>query len=216
MSLIYNWKSKAIKPKEPVNTASAFAQWVFEQSNDQTRVPNLSTQREKMQKGSYAHLVIDNYFKYRQANSINYQSKSISDWIIEHTEEDGRAGKFYKASNLLVNDKPLNCSPDVVLRHKSKSQVIIIERKTTFQKNPQIPALGWPNVQAQLWCYSWIDSMLDIDEVLLVNQVWIAKSIGYFVCSRQPTWKKGDSEISNKCLSWFKLYGGKFNPQGPQ
>ena len=32
MRINNNWESKAIKPEEPINTASAFAQWVFEQS----------------------------------------------------------------------------------------------------------------------------------------------------------------------------------------
>ena len=40
MRIKNNWESKAIKPENPINTASAFAQWVFEQSTDQTRTPN--------------------------------------------------------------------------------------------------------------------------------------------------------------------------------
>ena len=80
--------------------------------------------------------------------------------------------------------------------------------KGTTNKNPMVPAKGWPNVQAQLWCYSWIDSMLDVDEVILVNQVWTAKGNGYFICNYHPMWKRDDKEFNERCSNWFKLYGG--------
>ena len=215
MRIKNNWESKAIKPEEPINTASAFAQWVFEQSVDQTRAPDFFVQRENMQRGIEAHQTIDQFFRQQWANKINVHSESASDWIVEHTDEDGRAGKFYKASSLVVNNKPLHCSPDVVLRHKTKSQIIIIERKTTNNKNPIVPAKGWPNVQAQIWCYSWIDSTLDVDEVFLVNQVWAGFAWSHRLSGYHPMWKRGDRELSNKCLSWFRLYGGELDPQEP-
>ena len=208
MSQIYNWESKAVKPKNPTNTASSFAQWVFEQSVDQSQAPDFFAQKHNMQKGSEAHLTIDNFFRQQWANKLNVGSESASDWIVEHTEQDGRAGKYYNASSLVVNNEPLHCSPDVVLRHKTKSQVVIIERKTTNNKNPIIPAKGWPNVQAQLWCYSWIDSMLDVDEVFLVNQVWAGFAFSYRLSKYHPMWKRGDKEIDENCLNWFTLYGG--------
>jgi hypothetical protein len=212
MSQIYNWESKAVKPEEPVNTASAFAQWVFEQSTYYR--PKLYFAREKtMQQGIEAHQLIDYFFRYEWPNKLNVASNSASDWIVEHTEQDGTEGKYYKASSLVVNDEPLHCSPDVLLRHKTKSQVIIIERKTTTNKNPIIPAKSWPNVQAQLWCYSWIDSILDVDEVILVNQVWAGFASSYRLSNYHPMWKRDDKEINDKCLIWFELYGGKFIPQ---
>jgi len=210
MRIIHNWESEAIKPDNPKNTASAFAQWVFKQSVDQIRTPNPFIQRENMQRGTEAHKIIDAFFKKEWPNKMNVHSKSSSDWIVEHTEEDGIAGKFYKASSLVVNGKPLHCSPDLVLRHKTKNQKIIIERKTTVNSNPIVPAKGWPNVQAQLWCYSWIDSMLDVEEVFLVNQIWANHWGKYYLSGYHPMWKKGDKDFNNKCLNWFRLYGGEF------
>jgi len=217
MSQIYNWESKAIKPEEPVNTASAFAQWVFEQSVHY-KAQESFIQSKNMQQGIDAHQSIDNFFRKQWVNKLNIGSDSASDWIVEHTEQDGKAGKFYKASSLIVNNKPLHCSPDVVLRHKTKSQIVIIERKTTRTNYRTIPAKGWSNVQAQLWCYSWIDSILDVDEVILVNQVWwrFGRVVtGLKLCNYHPMWKRGDREVSDKCLSWFRLYGGELDPQGP-
>ena len=210
MKIIHNWEAKATKPDNLKNTASAFSQWVFEQSVDQKRASNVFIQRENIQRGAEAHKIIDAFFREEWSNKINVHSKSATDWIVEHTEEDGLAGKFYKASSLVVNNKPLHCSPDLVLRHKTKSRKLIIERKTTANSNPMVPAKGWPNVQAQLWCYSWIDSMLDVDEVFLVNQVWGRSWGGYFLCKYHPMWKKGDKDYNDRCLNWFRLYGGEF------
>ncbi len=208
MSPKSNWEITAKKPTNPINNASSFAQWVFKQSKYTSTNP-LSEHKNK-QKGRAAHLAIDNFFRMEWARN-NLESDSITDWIIEHTEIDGRVGKYYKASSLLINSKPLLCSPDVILRHKKKNQVVIIERKTTFVPSPFIPASGWPNVQAQLWCYSWIDYLLDVDEVILVGQFW--HHIGreaFAMCDHHPMWKKDDKKFNEKCLSWFKLYGGEF------
>ena len=217
MSQIYNWESKAIRPLDAVNTASAFSKWVFEQSVDY-KVQDFFIQSKNMKLGIDAHQSIDDFFRREWSNKLDVGSDSPSDWIVEHTEQDGRAGKFYKASSLKVNNKPLHCSPDVLLRHKSKSQVVIIERKTTRNNYHTIPAKGWPNVQAQLWCYSWIDSILDVDEVFLVNQVWWRWGRvvqGLRLRNYHPMWKRGDKAISDKCLKWFKLYGGELDPQAP-
>ena len=212
MSQIYNWESKAIKPEKPINKASSFAQWVFTQSNDQSRNQDSITEHINKQRGREAHLAIDNFFRMDWARN-NLDSESVSDWIIEHTESDARAGKSYKASNLKINGKVLKCSPDVVLRHKKQNKIVIIERKTTFVPAHRIPDNGWPNLQAQLWCYSWMDSILDVDEVILVGQIWrhITRE-AVSLCHTHPMWKRDDKEFNEKCSSWFKLYGGEFIP----
>ena len=213
MSLKYKWEESANTPSNPINNASSFAQWVFKQSR-YTRESNPLSEHKYKQKGRAAHLAIDHFFRMEWAKN-NLNSDSISDWIIEHTEADGRAGKYFKASSLVINSKPLKCSPDLILRHKKKNKVVIIERKTTFVPTSLIPANSWPNVQAQLWCYSWIDSLLDVEEVILVGQLWhhIRKE-AFSMSDSHPMWKRDDKEFNEKCLSWFKLYGGKFNPPG--
>ena len=209
MSQKHNWEESAKTPENPINNASSFAQWVFRESRYTYDSNSLSEQKHKQQ-GRAAHLAIDNFFRMDWARN-NLESDSSSDWIIEHTEADGRAGRYFEARSLLINNKPLNCSPDLILRHKEKSQVVIIERKTTFVPSPRIPPNGWPNVQAQLWCYSWMDLLLDVEEVILVGQLW--HHIGgeaFSMCDTHPMWKRDDKEFNEKCLSWFKLYGGKF------
>ena len=206
MTQKYNWEITAKKPTNPKNKASSFAQWVYRES----KLPRSKPQSENKykQKGKAAHLAIDNFFRMKWAMN-NLESDSISDWIIEHTETDGRAGKYYKASGLLINNKPLNCSPDLILRHKKKNQAVIIERKTTFVPSSLIPSSGWPNVQAQLWCYSWIDYLSDVEEVILVGQLWHhMRGEAFTMYDNHTMWKRDDKEFNERCSNWFKLYGG--------
>jgi hypothetical protein len=213
MSQKYNWEKQAKIPANPINNASSFAQWVFIESRYTVSNPN-SENKNKIQ-GRVAHLAIDNFFRMQWAHD-NLESDSVSDWIIEHTETDGRHGKYYNASSLVINDKPLNCSPDLILRHKEKNRAVIIERKTTEVPPPLIPANGWSNVQAQLWCYSWIDCMLDVEEVTLVGQLWhrVSRKKGLcYMCDFHQMWKRDDKDFHEKSLSWFRLYGGEFQEQ---
>jgi len=207
-SQLTNWEFKAIAPTKPINNASSFAQWVFEESNSRTSASH--SDNKYRQKGRAAHLAIDNFFRMEWARS-HLNSESLSDWVIEHTEKDGRAGKYFMASSLTINGKPLNCSPDLILRHKEKSQVLIIERKTTFVPYSRIPFNGWPNLQAQLWCYSWMNSLLNVSEVILVGQIW--RHIGgdaFTMCDNHFIYKRSDKKFNQRCQHWFELYGGKF------
>jgi hypothetical protein len=204
----YNWEATASLPTKPKNTASDFAQWVYKESRYTSQAP-LSSYQNKLQ-GRSAHLAIDNFFRMSWAEQY-LESDTLSDWIIEHTESDGRNGKFFYANSLLIDDKPMRCSPDLILRHKSKNKVLIIERKTTSVPIPKIPIDGWPNVQAQLWSYAWMDCVLDADEVILVGQLWHRMNNRTIVmCHSHPIWKRDEQEFHNKCTSWFELYGGKF------
>jgi hypothetical protein len=204
----FNWESTASPPTNPKNTASAFAQWVYKESH-YTNHGQLSNHQNKLQ-GRSAHLAIDNFFRMSWAERY-LESDTLSDWIIEHTESDAREGKYFDASSLLINGNPMHCSPDLILRHKSKNQVLIIERKTTFVPVPKIPVNGWPNVQAQLWAYAWMDCVLDADEVILVGQLWHhQRNKTLIMCHSHPIWKRNDKEFHKKCVSWFNLFGGKF------
>lgn len=71
----------------------------------------------------------------------------------------GHETEILEASRLLVGGEALRCKPDAVLRHRVT--IMIIERKATFIPREKIPAGGWPNIKAQLWCYSWIDRWQD-------------------------------------------------------
>ncbi len=59
--------------------------------------------------------------------------------------------------------------PDLVYREKGTTRMIIVEVKTS---EADIPSDGWPNMRAQLWAYFKIHSWRDIDDILLVGEVW--------------------------------------------
>ena len=206
-----NWEKTADPPSSPSNTASAFSQWVYQESKYKSTNINTLTDYHNKKQGREAHLSIDNFFRMDWA-AKHLNSDTASDWIIEHTESDARLGKFYYSNSLSINGKPMHCSPDLILRHKHRDQVLIIERKTTFVPEPKIPIDGWPNVQAQLWCYAWIDDLLDAKEVTLVGQLWHRmRNKCLIMCHSHPVWKRSDKRFHNKCLSWFNAYGGEFN-----
>jgi len=212
MAFKYNWENTATPPEKPKNTASAFSQWVYKESHHYSNTNTLSSFENKLQ-GRRAHLAIDNFFRMSWAEN-HLDSDDLSDWTIEHTEGDARSGKYYQASCLQINGKPMHCSPDLILRHKTKDQVLIIERKTTYVPIYKMPEDGWPNVQAQLWSYSWMDCVADADEVILICQLWQNQRNGTLIMfDEHSLWKRDDNEFHNRCLSWFNTYGGEFVSQ---
>jgi hypothetical protein len=104
-----------------------------------------------------------------------------------------------------------------VLEHRKTGDIMIIERKVTSVPVEQIPALGWPNLKAQLWCYGWIDDWRDAPNILLVGQLWGATPTrrGYAFCNYKfarlpiyPVWCYRDPEFQLHGAELFQLYGG--------
>lgn len=60
-------------------------------------------------------------------------------------------------------------SPDLVFRNINSGQVLIVEIKLSKMK---IPSNLWPNVWAQLWCYSQIAIAKNAPEVTVTGEVW--------------------------------------------
>jgi len=129
---------------------------------------------------------------------------SSSDWIKEYVDPHDDAAPSFSASKLRVANIPLQGRPDVVLRHKFDGTVLIIERKTTRRHPQDIPTEGWPNVEAQLWCYSWIDEYVDATEVLMFGQLWQDRKM----LNVHFLWKRSDQHHDACCRTWFERYGG--------
>jgi len=191
------------------NNASSFANWVYRQTNSNRIVRDKTKAKKLKEMGRETHLHIDNFFRMKWTNA-NLQSESASDWNVKHSEIDGRNGIYYKSSCLKLDGKSMNCSPDLILTHKYKNQAVVIERKTTQLQERFIPRRGWPNVQAQLWCYSWMDILEDYDEVILVGQIWRRYRYTYVLCTNHSIWRKQDKRFHQYCLNWFNEYGGNF------
>jgi len=102
--------------------------------------------------------------------------------------------------------------PDVVLKRRHDGAILVIERKTTMAKDDAVPAIAWPRVQAQLWCYAWIDDWLDAPEVYVLAQFWSRRSRGpgHFQLSwAKPRWRRSDLEFHRTWSEAFGIYGGR-------
>jgi len=206
------WLNNANTPVNPDPLASKFADWVYENSNTNSKKIKLpwESKHHLMKLGKIAHEDIDLFFSLKWAQE-KLKEGTASDWKIIFTDRKAKNGKIFHANSLQINGESMRCVPDAVLEHKYKNKILIIERKTTYVPSPKIPVDGWPNVQAQLWCYSWIDDWLDFDEVILVSQLWYRYKGGLTLCHDHPMWKRDDERFHTQCVSWFAKYGGKFS-----
>ncbi len=211
-----NWLEKAeITPDKVHPRASSFANWVYFASHGNHKKRTLDekyNEKKLMNLGRYDHNHVELFMQLKWSNenlSINERNKS--DWSILFID-DGSSSQIFRASRLLVKDQPLRCRPDAILFNKKENKYLIIEHKTTRTPPQKIPQNAWPNVQAQLWCYSWIDDFEDADEVIMVGKLWILDSFRKLrqIHHSHASWKKSDQDHHNECLSWFKRYGGKF------
>ena len=104
-------------------------------------------------------------------------------------------------SELEVDGSPMFGKPDLVFREKRSGRILIVEIKAT---EADIYADGWPNLRAQLWAYSKIDQWKDVNEVILVGEIW-----GYRGGIRRRAtlrWIKGDAVFERENAELFDLY----------
>ena len=206
----YYIDSKVVSPQNPKAQASAFSQWVFQQTVEKkgfkTGIP---INKKRLELGTYTHQLIDEFYRTEWAiRKLKPIAGDFSDWIPIFTERDATADNIKYSNKLIVGNKPLACHPDVVLKHKTEKKIIIIERKSTTLSEDRIGA--WPNLQTQLWCYSWVDDWLDFDEIILVGQIWTLyggrnKPV---MINNHFVWKRSDNAHNDYCLKWFNLYRG--------
>lgn len=66
-------------------------------------------------------------------------------------DADVQLRPYYELPALAVTGQSLGTSPDLVYRTRATGEVIIVEVKLSRQS---LTNNLWPNVWAQLWCYS--------------------------------------------------------------
>lgn len=212
-----SWLDIAVSPSRPVAEASKFSDWVFNSSMYKHLLVKSESERdeensERMKEGRWDHARINYFFASAWAKVV-LRGSSTKDWSLFYSDpHDDRPTRVFYASKLLVNNKKIGCKPDAVFVHKSGKIYLIVERKTSWVPCHKIPPVGWPNIQAQLWCYSWIDEWQGAEEVILVGEIWkrIGKpdASGFEVCEIKPTWFRSNQEHNIKCEEWFRKYGG--------
>jgi len=193
-------------------TPSAFSDWVLRQNNPKKWDERSSAdyqRQERLRLGVLAHRDIDRLFLMHTWTQDFLGPQRAEGWELFFADNKETPDRIFTASRLRVDGQPLACIPDVVLVRENRKEVIIIERKTTFVPEIHIPAGGWPNVQVQLWCYSWIDEFLSAEWVALVGQMWTRlRGDTLSLCRRHPAWERGMQTHEADCEQWFRLYGG--------
>ena len=194
-------------------TASAFANWVFDQTVTRKEVSlaaqalEKATWEKRLALGVATHQDIE-LFRMHCWTQSHLGRVAQSEWKLFFADNQSRANRPFIASRLKVDGVPVRCIPDVVVHHQADNTFVIIERKTTTVPEPFIPPQGWPNVEAQLWCYSWMDEFRSASKVILVSQVWQRTRGGLSLCHEHAHWQRGNPLHETRCEGWFKRYGG--------
>lgn len=200
------------KALNPSNRASDFATWVYKNTVEKKIGFGIPVNKERLKMGTYTHEMIDEFFKTQWMIKKRGDVENFIEWKVIRDESDNSPENILYSSALKINNKPISCQPDLVLEHVNKNKIIIIERKSTTIPANRVSSTGWPNIEAQLWCYSWIDDWSKYSEIFLIGQIWtIADG------RKKPImiddhffWKKSDQAHHQRCKDWFEIYGGQF------
>jgi hypothetical protein len=199
-------RAKDNPPFEAKNTASGFSDWVFGLTH-----PNRTRSPQSLNMGIRGQERIREERRKNRTIIKNYTKISGYELIFEDKLND--VNESFTASKLQIEGKPIKCKPDIVLERKSTNEILIIEIKCTETKN-KIPTSAWPNVQAQLWCYSWIDDWVNSNVILMadirrIDKINFTKQQIHH--TRAPRWRRDESEFNELWSLMFKIYGGDVN-----
>jgi hypothetical protein len=154
-------------PDDVQPTASAFSQWVYSLYGD------AHGSDEDRDRGKEAE---EDIWERRRAakgcNDNNFLRTNASPWRLIHNGlhiYDNDSPNYFELSRLRVKGRPLRVNPDLVYLNSEISEVLIVEIK-----HSHLPVTKnlWPNVWAQLWCYSHIDAAVYAKKVTVVGEVW--------------------------------------------
>lgn len=220
-------RAQSMPPEDPQPTASAFSQWIYSlyahaYGSDEDRIQGKDVEGDilavRLAERRRATLsCIDNGFL----------RSTHSPWILMHNglhiDQDSRPD-YFRLPQLRVKDEPLRVSPDLLYINKRDSKAVIIEIK---HSRLPIPKNLWPNVWAQLWCYSHIDAAASANDVTVIGEVWGDKwSRGYgrghrrvdgqrLLCLRASVRRNPRAPAYDRFFRrLFQIYGGQLASTG--
>lgn len=187
-------------PSQRIATASCFSGWVFNLCN-----PPRADRASALATGKDVERRIEDRRKLAASLPDRAYPTNQDLEVVFADPLDGSESPL-TSSALTVDDEPLRCLPDYVLRSRSTGEVYVFERKATWC---HVPANGWPNLQAQLWCYGWIDLWRDAPIVYLLGDIWVPRSGAPVRSPIAPRWNRDDPLLNKQCQELFHLFGGK-------
>ncbi|AAP85901.1 hypothetical protein OOOCML_33015 (plasmid) [Cupriavidus necator H16] len=163
--------AKQRPPRQPGASASAFAQWIYSlyassEGSDDDRESGLAAEPEILAFRHRALRLVD----------ADYLHQQHAAWELAHCGLHHGADtmvSYFHLDDLRVNGEPLRASPDLVYRHKTTGEVIVVEIKMSRMA---IPSNLWPNVWGQLWCYAQLPVVRAASRVTVVGEVWAERS----------------------------------------
>lgn len=159
-------RARLNRPTEPVATASGFSQWVYSLYGNQQ-----GDESDKENGLEIEQAVWKRRIEVAMSNDAGFLQRYRPEWFLEHCGlhvDDASIG-YYEVPNLAVAGKPLRCSPDLLYLNIRTMKYVIVEVKYSRM---DIPTNLWPNVWAQLWCYSQLPSVSRSNGVTVVGEVW--------------------------------------------
>ncbi|WP_299009379.1 ribonuclease E inhibitor RraB [uncultured Caulobacter sp.] len=165
-------RAKSMQPSGPEPTASAFSQWVYSLYAD------AHGNQEDRDQGKTAEAVIwDARVAERRRMTPGCVDNGFlrdvgSPWRLLHNglhDVGGARPTHFELPQLRVQGEALRVSPDLVFLNRQESRAAIVEIK--YSQMP-IPKNLWPNIWAQLWCYSHIENLALMDEITVIGEVW--------------------------------------------
>jgi len=160
-------RARIMRPQRAQATVSAFSQWVYSlyssaHGSDEDRERGKEVEPAILEWRRKSACCVDNdYLSRFQSNwSMIFNGLHLGD---EYPKD------YYKIEDLSVNGEPLRASPDLIYQNARSSEVIIVEIK---HSRLMIPKNLWPNIWAQLWCYSQIKVAREALKLTVVGEVW--------------------------------------------
>ncbi len=199
-------------PRES-GTVTNFCDWIYDvyfKDFNRKKKRTVADKKAAKERGKRAEVDFEREALDTWLSSTLTGAPDLSNWKLlpcNVTDSD----HVYQISSLVVDDEPIKASPDVVIQNPKSGEVLIVERKATPLLHKYIPRNGWPNLLAELWCYSHIDEWADAPEVFLVTQILRENEFRppYPHPSEFcPKWRLSDPAFDQYCLGLFQGYGG--------
>jgi hypothetical protein len=132
-----------------------------------------------------------------------------SDYCEIFADNDESKDRNFEMPDLRIGGRSLHGRPDLVLRNGRNGHIIIVERKTTRQHrliDQFQEKRNWKNVEAQLWCYSYIKEWADEKNVTLIGELWRNHDSVLTRVAEPLIWRKDCTEHEDRCRALFGHY----------
>jgi len=202
-------------------TVSDFQEWVWAKHDKKMQEWLWYRQHPEMRSGRRQEEDKENLFrmaysklhhdKVRIASNVLQEIQRIniqkSPWKVVYKDihDDKPKNNSLNSKSLYVDDNPLRGCPDIVFENQISREILIVETKIIFVPLDMIPEETYPNIRAQLWCYSKMGFWEEINDdlVSMVVNFWDVTLKNYRI---SRIWKRSDDNLNKECSDWFNAY----------